>query len=103
MTSVHNPNRSRLAWLAAALLAGCSASTLPDALVFGADCGAPAAVCESGQCLEVDSATHVCTQSCTKTSDCPSSAICDHSAKLGKVCVPVGLGGRCGKDGDCPA
>lgn len=92
------------AWGAALLLAaGCAGSSVGEGLVLGSDCQGDSSLCQSGQCYAIDSATSLCTKTCTESSECPDEMLCDRVPVLGRVCLPTGLGGRCRDDAECPA
>jgi hypothetical protein len=83
-------------------LVACS-STPAAKQPLGADCQGQNTACASGQCLTIDSATSVCTKDCRANADCPTGLLCDSLPQGGKVCLPVGLNGRCSSDMDCSA
>lgn len=89
--------------LATALLA-CSGAEKP-LLALGAECGGRDDNCASGMCLSIDSGSSVCASTCTATADCPARFVCGFVPAIanGKLCLPVGLGGLCSIDADCPA
>ena len=89
--------------LALLLASACGGGDQKKLGLLGADCldGRDAA-CASSQCLVVDSGTAFCTQACQAPADCPSGFLCAGAA-AGKLCQPVGAGGICAVDDDCPA
>lgn len=84
-------------------VAACSSSTTSEKLPAGRECSGQNDKCRSGLCHAVDSATSVCTQSCTTTDDCPGTMMCDTVPVIGSICLPTGMGGRCVDDAECPA
>lgn len=96
---------SRVLILSAALLTlGSACNNLDlDGLELGAECNGDDSSCRSGQCFEYDSATSVCTASCSENADCPKDFLCDRSPSHGQLCLPLGLGGRCNEGEQCPA
>jgi hypothetical protein len=91
--------------LLAGALAACTAPSDGGKLLLGADCGGLDERCLSALCYELDSASSICTETCTTNADCPARFVCDSVPGISNtlVCLPVGLGGRCKADPDCPA
>lgn len=95
--------RASIVGLVALVLAACSSSGEGTRSALGAECQADNARCESGLCHSLDSATSVCTKTCSTNADCPDEMLCDRVPSRGSLCLPTGLGGRCRADDECPA
>lgn len=75
-------------------------------VAFGAPCSPNAtesnglALCATGVCVALDSASGLCTLACTEDSDCGDGYICQGAGRYGRVCQPIR---GCKTDTDCPS
>lgn len=94
---------ARLAGLVACAALGACSSAFDGKAALGVECGGEDGRCLSGLCFSVDDRTSICTRICADDAECPESYLCEPTAGLGSLCLPIGLGGRCASDDQCPA